>query len=150
MPVSQKGVWGQGPGAGAPVRSAGPVTHFRDLVVWQRGMDVAMAVYRASCVFPKSELYGLTAQVRRAAVSVPSNIAEGQGRQHIGEFIQFLCIATGSLSELDTQRIIASELGFLATEANVEMEAGITEVQRMLYSLTTKLKTRNQELKARN
>ncbi len=86
-------------------------TH-KDLQIWQSGIALVEAVYKATSEFPASELYGLTSQMRRAAVSVPSNIAEGAARQGEKEFIQFLYIALGSLSELETQGIIAQRLGY--------------------------------------
>ena len=83
---------------------------YKDLVVWQKRIALCKLVYLTCESFPKNELYGLASQMKRAAVSVASNIAEGQGRQHVGEFRQFLAMANGSLAELDTQRIIAEEL----------------------------------------
>lgn len=84
---------------------------YRDLLVWQKAKAVAVGVYRATEQFPKSELFGLTSQMRRAAISVVSNIAEGQGRGSKPDFAKFLCMARGSLLELDTQLEIAGELG---------------------------------------
>src|SRR5215469_3957711 len=86
------------------------VTHFRELHVWQRGMDLVVAVYRVSAAFPKSELYGLTGQIRRAAVSIPSNIAEGHSRASTKEYLNHLSIAQASLAELETQLEIATRL----------------------------------------
>ena len=83
---------------------------YRDLIVWQKSIALCKDVYKICESFPRSELYGLADQMKRAAVSIPSNIAEGQARQHLAEFRQFLAIANGSLAELDTQRIIAEEL----------------------------------------
>jgi four helix bundle protein len=85
---------------------------FRDLQVWQRAMQLTIAVYRLTREFPREEIYGLTSQIRRAAVSVPSNIAEGQDRLNPGEFKQFLGIARGSICELQTQLEIARALQF--------------------------------------
>jgi four helix bundle protein len=86
------------------------VTHFRELHVWQRGMDLVEAVYRVSAAFPKSELYGLTGQIRRAAVSIPSNIAEGHSRASTKEYLNHLSIAQAPLAELETQLEIAVRL----------------------------------------
>jgi four helix bundle protein len=86
------------------------VTHFRELHVWQRGMDLVEAVYRVSAVFPRSELYGLTGQIRRAAVSIPSNIAEGHSRASTKEYLNHLSMAQASLAELETQLEIAVRL----------------------------------------
>src|SRR5580765_5663131 len=88
--------------------------------------------------FPKSELYGLASQMKRASVSVPSNIAEGQARQHLGEFRQFLGMANGSLAELDTQRIIANELGLINPARSTELDDAITEIRKMIYALSAK------------
>ena len=116
---------------------------YRDLLVWQKGIALCVEVYKFCESFPKSELYGLAHQMKRAAVSVPSNIAEGQGRQHPKEFLQFISMSNGSLAELDTQRIIAENLHFLSPDNSAYLEEHITELRKMLYALTTKLKTTN-------
>ncbi len=90
--------------------------HYQQLIVWQKAIALVTEVYRVSSKFPRDEIYGLTSQVRRAAVSVPSNIAEGQGRATKGEFIQFLCHARGSLYELETQIVIGKNLGYVTPE----------------------------------
>ena len=87
-------------------------TH-KDLEVWKNSIDLVTSVYEITKTFPKYELYGLTSQIRRSAVSIPSNIAEGAGRNHNKEFIQFLYIALGSLAELETQLIISNKIQFL-------------------------------------
>jgi four helix bundle protein len=112
-------------------------------VVWQKSIALCVQVYKECEMFPKSELYGLSDQMKRAAVSVPSNIAEGQGRQHIKEFLHFISVANGSLAELDTQRIIAENLHFISPENSAHMDGRITEIRKMLYALTAKLKTNN-------
>jgi four helix bundle protein len=89
------------------------VRNYRDLVVWQEAMDLVMLVYRVTAHFPPDELYGLRSQIRRAAVSVPSNIAEGEGRRMKREFRRFLLVAHGSLRELETQMLIASRLHYV-------------------------------------
>jgi four helix bundle protein len=91
------------------------VSHFRELHVWQRGMDIVETVYRVSATFPKSEVYGLTGQVRRAAVSVPSNIAEGHTRASTKKYLNHVSMAQASLAEVETQLEIASRLGYLAS-----------------------------------
>ena len=98
---------------------------YRELLVWQKAKSLAVDIYRETQPLPKAELHGMTSQMRRAAVSVPSNIAEGQGRLTSGEFQQFLGHARGSLLELDTQLAIAHDLGYLsdAVHANLEQEA---------------------------
>lgn len=112
---------------------------YRDLIVWQKAIDLCSEIYRACASFPKSELYGLADQMKRAAVSVPSNIAEGQARQSAGDFKRFLYIASGSLAELDTQRIIAENLRFLTIEESAVLEQAIIEIRKMLYALTHSL-----------
>src|SRR5687767_11691575 len=91
----------------------GKISHFRELHVWQRGMAVVELVYRISAGFPRTEIYGLTSQIRRAAVSVPSNIAEGHTRASTKEYLNHISIAHASLSEVETQLEIASRLGYL-------------------------------------
>jgi four helix bundle protein len=115
--------------------------NFKDLVVWQRAIDLVAEIYLATKEFPKDELYGLTSQVRRAAVSVPSNIAEGQGRLTRGEFRQFLGQAKGSLAEVETQLIIAHRLGYLPSP-DCLLEH-LNEVGRLLNGLINSLKTAN-------
>jgi four helix bundle protein len=113
---------------------------FRDLTVWQRAMQLTIAVYRVTQEFPRDELYGLTSQIRRAAVSVPSNIAEGQGRLNTGEFRQFLGIARGSNFELQTQLEIARALEFGNPKAIDEAEHLSHEVGKMIYALLEAIK----------
>jgi four helix bundle protein len=112
---------------------------FRDLQVWQRAMQLAVAIYRLTQDFPREEQYGLTSQIRRAAVSIPSNIAEGQGRVNIGEFRQFLGIARGSTCELQTQLEIARALKLGKSELIDENEALSNEVRKMLFGLLDSL-----------
>jgi len=107
---------------------------FKELIVWQRAMEMGLAVYRLTSNFPASEKFGLTAQLRRAAVSVASNIAEGYGRASRGEYLQFLGHARGSNAEIDTQLMFARELGF-GMEAEAELaraEDLVREVGRLL------------------
>jgi four helix bundle protein len=106
---------------------------FKDLIVWQKSYALALVVYRVTSGFPKSETYGLSQQMRKAAVSIPSNIAEGYGRQHRAEYDQFLSIAYGSLLELETQFLLASDLKYV-TE-NPEIEELSREVGSMLYRM---------------
>ena len=107
---------------------------FRDLQVWQRAMQLTTTVYKLTRDFPREEIYGLTSQIRRAAVSVPSNIAEGQGRLSSREFIQFLSIARGSICELQTQLEIARLLGFGKPELIDEAERISHEVGKMIFA----------------
>jgi four helix bundle protein len=111
------------------------IGHFRDLHVWQRGMDVVEAVYRASARFPKAEVFGLASQVRRAAVSVPSNIAEGHARASTREYLHHVSIAQASLAEVETQLEIASRLGYVAyADLNPILERA-TVLGKQLYAL---------------
>jgi four helix bundle protein len=113
--------------------------HYKDLLVWQKGMSLAKVIYKLTMRFPTEERYGLTSQLRRAAVSVPPNIAEGQARQGTREFLQFLSRAEGSLAELETQLLLSVELGF-AQQADVEPALKeIDELQKMLVALKRKL-----------
>src|SRR5208337_1783297 len=104
---------------------------FRDLKLWQRSMQLTIAIYRLTREFPRAEIYGLTSQIRRAAVSVPSNIAEGQGRLDPGEFRQFIGIARGSICELQTQLEIARALEFGNPKLLDEAEGLSHEVRKM-------------------
>ena len=89
---------------------------YKNLIVWQKAIEPVVAVYKSTENFPKHELFGIVSQMRRAAISLPSNIAEGQSRQHLKEYIQFLKIAYGSAAELDTQLLIAHKTGYLASQ----------------------------------
>jgi len=111
------------------------VRTFRDLVVWPKAMDLVTEIYRVTQKFPKEEIFGLISQLRRAAVSVPSNIAEGQGRLTEKEFRQFLGNARGSLAEVETQIIIAKNLGFLDDPDFDNLSTMIAEVGRVLNGL---------------
>ncbi|MBV9866805.1 MAG: four helix bundle protein [Abitibacteriaceae bacterium] len=117
---------------------------YRDLEVWQKGMDVVVECYRATRNFPETEIYGLTSQLQRAAVSVPANIAEGQGRQHTAEFIQHLSIAYGSLAELETHIEIAQRLAYISSEDAQNILAQTSTVGRLLNGLLRSL--RNSQL----
>lgn len=110
---------------------------FKDLDVWKRGIGFVAEIYKLTSRFPKDELYGLVSQMRRAAVSIPSNIAEGQGRKNAKEFIQFLYIAKGSLAEIETQLIICERLKFIA-DAQVQVEK-LKVLRMMLIGLINKL-----------
>jgi four helix bundle protein len=116
--------------------------HYKELVVWQRAMDLVTEVYRATATFPDHEKFGLAAQLHRAAVSVPSNIAEGQGRLTPGEFKQFLGNARGSLFEVETQVMIAGNLGLIAERKRQNLHQLIDDVGRLLNGLIRSLSTR--------
>jgi four helix bundle protein len=112
---------------------------YRDLKVWQAAMQLATEVYRLSAQFPKYETYGLSSQIQRSAVSVPSNIAEGHGRNSNKEFHHFLGMALGSLSELETQIILAQRLGYLTEEISSPALQTSSEVGKMLKGLQKSL-----------
>ena len=112
-----------------------PIRNYRDLIVWQKGMDLVETVYVATKRFPKEELYGLTSQLRRAVVSILSNIAEGHGRRTDKEFAQFLAIAKGSLHESETQILIAERLGYLEKKSADDLMALCAEENRLLHGL---------------
>lgn len=115
------------------------IKSFRDLIIWQRGIDLVKDVYKETRNFPKEELYGLTNQIRRSAISIPSNISEGHIRQHRAEFRQFLNIALGSLAELETQIIIARELNYLAIETSKNLIEEMSSLGKMIRGLMKKL-----------
>lgn len=116
------------------------VVSYRDLVAWQRGMALAKMIYIASAQFPREETFGLKSQMRRCAVSVPSNIAEGQGRTTRGEFHQFLGQARGSLYELETQTLLASELGYFSAEQREALIRECRELGRILNGLMNSIR----------
>jgi len=115
---------------------------YRDLIAWQKAFSLVIEVYRDTDLFPKSEMYGLTGQIRRAAVSVVSNIAEGQGRKSRGEFEQFLGHAKGSLAELETQLLLANALGYLSNDRLNELLARCDAVSRLVNGLMQSLRAK--------
>lgn len=115
------------------------VKSYKDLIVWQKAMDLVEMVYQVTKGFPKEELYGLTNQLRRAAVSVPSNIAEGQARRSTAEFRNFLSIARGSLAEVETQLLIAERLGYTPSDALNNILKIQVEINKMTNTLISKL-----------
>jgi four helix bundle protein len=112
---------------------------YKDLVVWQKGIALAKVSYRLTSKFPSEEKFGLVSQMRRAAVSIPSNIAEGQARHTTGEFIQFISHAEGSVAELETQLILSIELAFAKAEDAKTSFILLDEIPRMLNGLRRKL-----------
>ncbi len=115
------------------------VKNYRDLVVWKKGIELVKIVYVLTRKFPKHETSGLAGQMPRSAVSIPSNIAEGQARQHTGEFRQFLYTALGSAAELNTQTVIAFKLGYITEQEAKDIEQRIIEIRKMTYSLINHL-----------
>ena len=119
----------------------GTIKTFRDLIVWQKSMDLVTQIYRASGNFAKSEFYGLISQLRRSAVSIPSNIAEGYGRRSTGDYVRFLQIFVGSLYELQTQLEIAKKLEYLTEFEFNGLYENTREIERMLLSLVSKIRS---------
>ena len=116
------------------------VRSYKDLIIWQKSITLVIEIYQAVKSFPREVLYALSDQIKRSAVSVPSNIAEGQARQHTAEFRQFLYIAMGSLAELDTQLIIAHRLDYIDSKNNELFAARVIELRKMISVLISKLK----------
>lgn len=117
-----------------------PLKSYRDLLVWQKGIDLVVVAYKATATFPTSELYGLTSQIRRAATSIPANIAEGYGRGSRKEYLQFLLVAQGSLKELETHFIVSEKLSYLTAPQTKLLLSQTDELGRMFGSLIRKLK----------
>ena len=115
------------------------ISSFRELVVWQKAMVLAKDVYAATRVFPKEEQFGLTLQVRKSVVSVPSNIAEGNGRGTWNDYVHFLYIARGSLFEAETQLELARDFGYLPDPTFQSLLSLCNEIERMLNAIITKL-----------
>ena len=124
------------------------VRSFKELVVWKRAYELALEVYSSSGRFPRSETFGLVVQMRRAAVSIVSNIAEGYGRGHRNEYIQFLRMAYGSSGELETQRMLSKDLGYLSEEKFERGSTLLLEVQKMLASMLRKFDSESQRRRA--
>jgi len=116
------------------------IRNYKDLLVWQRGMTLVEEVYRVAKQLPRTEIWGLTSQMRRAAVSIPSNIAEGYGRQTAGEYTYHLCVSRGSLLELETQLLLTERLGFLKNPITSPLLTEIDQQNRMLSSLISKVR----------
>ena len=117
------------------------ISSFKDLVVWQEAMNLVEMIYRETKPFPKEEMYGLINQIRRAAVSIPANIAEGNGRKSRKEYLQFLSVANGSKTELETHLLIAERLNFLTKEKSDQLQVQLQSVGRLLSALRKSLGT---------
>jgi four helix bundle protein len=113
--------------------------NYRELIVWQEAIKIAKNVYELTGKFPKQEMYAPADQIRRAAVSVPSNIAEGQARKSPGDFKRFLHISLGSLAEVDTQLVLAQEFGYVSKEDIDRMDEQIQNLRKKLYALINSL-----------
>lgn len=115
---------------------------YRDLIAWKKGMELVKAIYDATDQFPQHELYGLTSQLRRAAVSVPSNIAEGQAHYTNPEFVRFLRHARGSLAEIETQILIAQDRGYVSETVANSLIGRTDEVGRVISGLISSIKAK--------
>lgn len=115
------------------------VRAYYDLDVWKKAVDLVVAIYELSASFPREEMFGLTSQVRRSAVSVPSNVAEGHSRKSTAEFLRHISIAQGSLSELETQLVICERLGYLKSDRREGLLRSSAEIGRMLNGLQAAL-----------
>lgn len=115
---------------------------FKTLVVWQKAHQLTLEIYKATALFPKDEMFGITSQMRRSSSSIPTNIAEGCGRGNDGDMSRFLQIAGGSASELEYQLILARDLQLLDTETYQRLDTHLDEVKRMIYAFLQKLKSR--------
>lgn len=112
---------------------------FRDLLVWQKAINFVSIIYKSTKTFPKEEIYGLTSQMKRSAISIPSNIAEGYGRKSRKDYLRFLQIAMGSIFEIQTQLEISKNLEFIQEESFTELYEDSREIERMLSSMITKI-----------
>ena len=115
------------------------IQSYRDLLVWQKAMGLSVLCYDLTRSFPKDETYGMIAQIRRASVSIPANIAEGHGREHTRSFVQFLRVAQGSLKELETHVLLAERVGLVHSDALVGIHSHTEEIGRMLRALIRSL-----------
>lgn len=116
------------------------MANFKELLFGQKSISFVTEIYQLTNVFPKDEMYGLTSQIRRASISIPSNIAEGNSRRSVADYLQFLKIARGSSAEVETQLIIAKNLKFLSEENYLKLNQDITEISKMLNGLINSLK----------
>lgn len=116
--------------------------NFKELLVWKKSIEFVTEIYEITSAFPSEEKFGLVSQIRRSAVSIPSNIAEGNARRSSADYIQFLKIARGSGAEVETQIIISKNLGFIEEVKSEELTSKITEIMKMLNGLINYLKTK--------
>lgn len=119
------------------------MAHFKELIVWQKSINLITEIYRITEKFPSNKIYGLTSQLRRASVSVPSNIAEGNTRRSKADYLQFLRIARGSCSEIETQNIISKNPGFINGNIFKTLNFNIIEISNMINGLINSLKDSN-------
>ena len=116
------------------------MSHFRKILVWQKSISLVTKIYKATNTFPKEEMFGLTSQIRRSSISIPSNIAEGSGRESTKDFLRFLYISLGSIFEIQTQLEIAKNIIYIKEEEFNNLYEDSREIERMLASLIRKLK----------
>ena len=116
---------------------------FKSLVVWQKSVSLVTEIYHLTENYPKNEVFGLTSQIRRASLSIPSNISEGHSRRSSNDYIQFLKIARGSLAELETQILISKNLNFISEKQYQDFETKFLEIAKMLNSLITSIQKTN-------
>ncbi|KIQ21805.1 S23 ribosomal protein [Flavobacterium sp. MEB061] len=116
------------------------MSHFRKILVWQKSISLVTKIYKATNTFPKEEMFGLTSQIRRSSISIPSNIAEGSGRESTKDFLRFLYISLGSIFEMQTQLEIAKNIIYIKEEEFNNLYEDSREIERMLASLIRKLK----------
>jgi len=121
---------------------------YKELKVWQKAYQLCLQIYRISKGFPKEEVFGITSQIRRASLSIPSNVAEGYGRRSRSGYIRFLNIAYGSLCELETQVLLSGDLNYLKGREFNEVQAAVLEVERMLMALIKSLGKTNKSLES--
>ena len=119
--------------------------NFKELKVWQKAVDLSVEVYKLTSPFPKEETFGLRAQVRNAAVSIASNIAEGAGRNGVKEFLHFLSIANGSANEVETQLIVAYKLNYITEEQLNFKQTELTELRKMIFAFSNRIRPQNNE-----
>jgi len=115
--------------------------NFQQLAIWQRSHQLTLKIYQITREFPKEELYGLISQIRRSSSSVPTNIAEGCGRNSLSELNRFLIIASGSASELHYQLMLSRDLNYISTQSFLELEGDLIQIKKMIYSYSVKLFT---------
>jgi len=118
------------------------IKSYRDLQVWQKAMDLVVESYKVTRLLPRVETYGLASQIQRSAVSIPANIAEGHGREHLGDYIHHLSVANGSLMELETHFLVACRLSYITEPQLESLLRNTSELGRMLAGLISKLKAR--------
>jgi four helix bundle protein len=123
------------------------VESYRDLVVWNEGMALALSIYRATAEFPKQELYGLVSQMRRCSVSIPSNIAEGHARSSTLEYLRHVSIAAGSPAELETQLLLSKELNYLSAADVANLLLACDVLGKRLHKMTASLRSRARRIK---